>query len=122
MNTISQQVVFNLQSIETINKQYYEQKRVLENAYHKKVHEHTSFIYDLEQQYTELACSIAEESGQCPTSRWGHALPPTEVTVKEEGLQLMWEDSHPYHASSYHYFTATWQQLIQGESHATHES
>lgn len=118
MNNIAQEVANNIQLIKNLNDQYYQERRALELAHNKKLKEPENFLSSLESQYKELAWDLAIEENECPKSRWGQPLEPTDVNVTPEGIVLTWEEEHPYHASTYHYFTASWEQLFQGEQNA----
>lgn len=117
-NNMSQKVAQNIQSIKDLNDQYYKERYALELAHNKKIKEHEDFLYELENQYKELAWDMAIEAHECPKSRWGQPLEPTDVNVTTEGIVLTWEEEHPYHASNYQYFTVSWEQLFQGEQNA----
>lgn len=115
-NEISQQVMLNQQLVKDLKSELYEEKRKLEKKYDEKITPAENFIYMMKQNYKDLATEIAIEIGECPTSCWGQPLDPDEVFATEEGIVLMWEEQNSYSASRFHYYTVTWEDLINKEN------
>lgn len=111
-NQISTQVTENLAQVKQLQNELYYAKYELEKSYNQKIAVHENFINTLKEKYEDIAFEIAIKENQCPKGRWGSPLDPTEVHLTSEGVVLTWEDEHPYHASSFHYFTATWEQIL----------
>lgn len=102
----------NLELTKKLKDELYYAKKAIEDSYNEKIRVPKNFIYNLENEYKELAWDLAIEADECPRARWGGPLEPDEVSATDEGIVLTWEDEHLYHASSYHYYTATWEDLI----------
>lgn len=92
------------------------QIKAIEKELNSKVYAVEKELDKLKEQYSEFALELAIEANDCPRSRWGSYLDPTETYIKEDGIHLTWIQENPYGRDNYDYFTATWEDLLEYEA------
>lgn len=95
--------------------------RNIETVFNSKIHYVEEQLHTLKDKYHDLALELAIESGQCPRTRWGDYDDPHEAEVKENGLELAWSYENSYGCSSYDYYLATWDDLVNLEAQKKQE-
>lgn len=94
----------------------YAQIAVIEEKVNSQVYVIEEKLADFKEQYSNFAHDLAIESGNCPRSRWGGYLEPSEVEINEKGITLTWIQENPYGCDNYDYFTATLEELLKLEA------
>lgn len=94
----------------------YSQIKIIEKDMNSKVYAVENALDKIKDKYTEFALELAIEANDCPRSRWGSYLDPSETYIKEDGIHLTWIQENPYGRDNYDYFTATWEDLLEYEA------
>lgn len=93
----------------------YAEIATIEKQFNSQVYSLEQELNDIKEQYSSFAHDLAINSGQCPCSRWGGHLAPSEVDMDEKGINLTWIQENNYGRDDYDYFSATWEQLLAYE-------
>lgn len=72
---------------------------------------HYALLRQLEETYGEWAVALGER--HAPTSRRGTPLPPTEMEMTSEGIELFWDADHPADIVRQ---TVPWEALLAAEA------